>query len=222
MRMHRLVAGLALATLIAAACDNAMDSSQKDGNARVGPADGPSLSVGPTSQVLVRCAPKVQTGTGGQCYAFGLDSLGFYTDHVVDSWSSSNISILVVSSSGQLLGQTAGSATITATIDGITGTQVVPVRTSTDPTVTIDGSPVIKPNVSCAFTAIPSGGTAPFTYTWSVTSGSASGSASGDTWTGSSSVANASFVLKVVATDVDGRKASATHSVFVHSGGDCS
>lgn len=221
MRMHRLVAGLALATLIAAACDNAMDS-QKGENPQIGPTDGPSLSVGPTSQVQVHCPPKVQTGTGGQCYAFGLDSLGFYSDHTVDSWSSSNISILVVSSSGQLLGQTAGTATITANIDGITGTTSVPVRTETDPTVTIDGSPVIQPNVSCSFTAIPSGGTAPFTYAWSVTSGSASGTASGDTWTGSSSVANASFVLKVVATDVDGRKASASHSVFVHSGGDCS
>lgn len=222
MRMHRLVAGLALATLVAAACDNAMDSQQKDGNARIGPADGPSLSVGPTSQVQVLCPAKVQTGTGGQCYAFGLDSLGFYASHTVSAWSSSSISTLVVSSSGQLLGQAAGTATIYATVSGVTGSTSVAVRTQTDPTVSIDGSPVIKPNVSCAFTAIPSGGTAPFTYTWSITSGSASGSASGDTWTGSSSVSGASFVLKVVATDVDGRKASATHSVFVHSMGDCS
>ena len=221
MRMHRLVAGLALAALVAAACDNAMESQQKDGTARIAPTDGPSLSVGPTSQVQVHCPPKVQVGTGGQCYAFGLDSLGFYSDHNVDSWSSSNISILVVSSSGQLLGQSAGTATITANIDGITGTASVPVRTSTDVSVSIDGSPVIKPNVSCPFTAIPSGGTAPFTYAFSITSGSASGSASGDTWTGSSSASGASFVLKVVATDVDGRKASATHSVFVHSMGDC-
>ncbi|HEU0300852.1 MAG TPA: hypothetical protein VFR37_15425 [Longimicrobium sp.] len=221
MRMHRLVAGLALAALVAAACDNAMES-QKDGDPRIGPADGPSLSVGPTSQVVVHCPAKVQTGTGGQCYAFGLDSLGFYASHSVDSWSSSSIPILVVSSSGQLLGQSAGTATVYATIDGVTGSTSVAVRTETDPTVTIDGSPVIKPNVSCAYTAIPSGGTAPFTYTWSITSGSASGSASGPIWTGSSSVANASFVLKVVATDVDGRKASATQSVFVHSMGDCS
>jgi hypothetical protein len=219
--MHRLVAAVALATLVAAACDNAVESSQKDGNSPIAPPNGPSLSVGPTAQVVVHCPPKVQVGTGGQCYAFGLDSLGFYADHNVDSWSSSSISILVVSSSGQLLGQTAGTATITANIDGITGNTSVPVRTSTDPSVTIDGMPVIQPNVSCAYTAIPSGGTGPFTYTWSVTSGTASRTASGDTWTGSSSVANASFVLKVVATDVDGRKATDTQSVFVHSGGSC-
>jgi hypothetical protein len=222
MRMHRFVAAAALAALVAAACDNTMESSRKEGNAPVAqPGGGPALSVGPTSQVQVHCPPKVQVGTGGQCYAFGLDSLGFYSDHNVDSWSSSSISILVVSSSGQLLGQTAGTATITANIDGITGTTAVPVRTSTDPSVTIDGFPVIQPNVSCVYTAVPSGGTAPFTYTWSVTSGSASGTASGDTWTGGSSVANASFVLKVVATDVDGRKSSDTQSVFVHSGGSC-
>jgi len=221
MRMHRFVAAVALATLVAAACDNALESSQKGANPRAAPPSGPSLSVGPTSQVVVHCPPKVQVATGGQCYAFGLDSLGFYSDHNVDSWSSSSISILVVSSSGQLFGQTAGTATITANIDGITGTTTVPVRTGTDPTVSIDGMPVIQPNVSCAYTAIPSGGTAPFTYTWSITSGSASGTASGDTWTGSSSATGTSFVLKVVATDVDGRKSSDTQSVFVHSGGSC-
>jgi hypothetical protein len=59
----------------------------------------------------------------------------------------------------------------------------------------------------------------PSTYTWSITSGSASGTASGDTWTGSSSATGTSFVLKVVATDVDGRKSSDTQNVFVHSGG---
>ena len=221
MRMHRILAAAALVALVAAACDNTMESSQKNGNARVAPPGGPSLSVGPTASVIVHCPPKVQTGNGGQCYAFGVDSLGFYTDHTVDSWSSSSISILVVSSSGQLVGQTAGTATITATMDGLTGTTTVPVRTSTDPTLSIDGSPVIQPNTSCAFTAIPSGGTAPFTYVWTVTSGTATGTASGATWTGSSSVANAHFGLKVVATDVDGRKATAAQSIFVHSGGTC-
>lgn len=221
MRMHKLVAALALVTFAAVACDNAMESSQKNGSSIVPPGNGPSLSVGPTTQVAVHCPPKVQVGTGGQCYAFGLDSLGFYVSHTVSAWSSSNISILVVSSSGQLLGQTAGTATIYATVGGVTGSTTVPVRTGTDPTVAIDGMPVIQPNVQCAYTAAPSGGTAPFTYTWSITSGSASGTASGDTWTGSSSATGTSFVLKVVATDVDGRKASDTQSVFVHSGGSC-
>jgi trimeric autotransporter adhesin len=221
MKIQRLVAAVALATLVAAACDNAMDPQQKDETARIGPADGPSLSVGPTTQVQVLCPAKVQTGTGGQCYAFGLDSLGFYASHTVTAWSSSSISILVVSSSGQLLGQTAGTATIYATVGGVTGSTSVAVRTQTDPTVSIDGTPVAQPGVSCAYTAIPSGGTAPFSYTWSVISGSASGSASGDTWTGSSPTGGTWFTLKVVATDVDGRKASATHQVFVHSGGSC-
>jgi hypothetical protein len=221
MKMQKLAAALALAALVAAACDNAVESSQKDGKSPVAPPNGPSLSVGPTAQVQVHCPPKVQAYTGGQCYALGQDSLGFYTSHSVSTWSSSSISILVVTSTGQLMGQNPGTATVYATINGVTGSTTVPVRTDTDPTVAIDGMPVIQPNVSCAYTAIPSGGTGPFTYTWSVTSGTASGTASGDTWTGGSSVANASFVLKVVATDVDGRKASDTQSVFVHSGGSC-
>src|SRR5688572_12646834 len=123
MRMHSLVAAAALAMLAAAACDNALESSK---NGKIARPDGPSLSVGPTASVLVHCPPKVQTGTGGQCYAFGVDSLGFYTSHTVSAWSSSNISVLVVSSSGQLLGQTAGSAVITATVGGLTGTTTVP------------------------------------------------------------------------------------------------
>jgi hypothetical protein len=219
--MHKLAAAIALAVLTTAACDNALESSQKDGNPIVAPPNGPSLSVGPTATVVVLCPPKLQVFTGGQCFAMGLDSLGFYTSHSVSSWSSSSISTLIVTSTGQLMGQNPGTATVTATISGVSGTTTVPVRTDTDPTVSIDGMPVIQPNTACAYTAIPSGGTGPFTYTWSITSGSASGTASGDTWTGSSSVANASFVLKVVATDVDGRKASDTQSVFVHSGGSC-
>jgi hypothetical protein len=222
MRMHKVVAAFALAALVAAACDNAMDSQQNEGNARVpAPGSGPALSVGSTATVQVFCPPRLQVFTGGQCFAMGLDSLGFYTSHSVSSWSSSSISTLIVTSTGQLMGQNPGTATVTATIGGISGTTTVPVRTDTDPTVSIDGFPVIQPNVSCVYTAVPSGGTGPFTYTWSVTSGTASGTASGNTWTGGSSVANASFVLKVVASDVDGRKSSATKSVFVHSGGSC-
>jgi hypothetical protein len=221
MRIYKFVAAAVLATVVAAACDNTMESSQKDGSSIVPPRTGPSLSVGPTSQVAVHCPPKVQAYTGGQCYAFGLDSLGFYTSHSVSTWSSSSISTLVVSSTGQLMGQNPGTATVYATVDGVTGSTSVPVRTGTDLTVAIDGTPVIQPNVQCSYTAVPTGGTAPYTYTWSITSGSATGSASGDTWTGSSSATGTSFVLKVVATDVDGRKASDTQSVFVHSGGSC-
>lgn len=220
MKTPLLLAGVALAALLAASCDETATESARDGGARTPPAGGPSFSAGPTTQVQVICPAKVQVGDGGQCYAFGLDSLGFYSTHGASSWSSSSIGTLVVSSTGQLLGQTAGTVTVSATVSGVTGNTSVAVRTDVDPTVTIDGPPVIKPSTSCSFTAIPSGGTAPFTYTWSVTSGSASGSASGDTWTGSSAVASASFTLKVVAVDVDGRKTSATHSVFVHSMGD--
>ncbi|HEX8244009.1 MAG TPA: Ig-like domain-containing protein [Longimicrobium sp.] len=218
MKSLTLVAGAALATLTVVACDNAMESNAGSGRTAPG---RPHFSIGPTNQVIVHCPPKLQLGGGGQCFAFGVDSLGFYTSHTVSSWSSSNISIAVISSTGQVAPVAAGSVTFTATVGGITGSTTVPVRTDTDPTVSIDGSPVIKPNTACTYTAVPSGGTAPFTYTWSITSGSATGSASGDTWTGQSSVSGASFVLKVVATDVDGRKASITKSVFVHSMGDC-
>ncbi|WP_420126771.1 hypothetical protein [Longimicrobium sp.] len=221
MSIYKFVAAVVLATLVAAACDNTMESSQKDGSAVLPPRTGLSLSVGPTSQVAVHCPPKVQAYTGGQCYAFGLDSLGFYTSHSVSTWSSSSISTLVVSSTGQLMGQNPGTATIYATVDGVTGSTSVPVRTGTDLTVAIDGMPVIQPNVQCSYTAVPTGGTAPYTYTWSIVSGSATGSASGDTWTGSSSATGTSFVLKVDAVDVDGRRSSDTQSVFVHAMGNC-
>jgi hypothetical protein len=218
MRSLTLVAGAALAALAVVACDNAVESNAGTGRTAPG---RPHFSVGPTASVAVHCPPKVQLGSGGQCYAFALDSLGFYVSSTVTSWSSSNTSVVVISSTGQLAPVAAGTVTITANMSGTTGTTTLPVRTDTDPTVSIDGSPVIKPNTACAYTAVPSGGTAPFTYAWSITSGSATGSASGDTWTGQSSVSGASFVLKVVATDVDGRRASITKSVFVHSMGDC-
>lgn len=85
MKIPRLLATVALATVAAAACDNTVESSRNEKNPRVPPPNGLSLSVGPTTSVIVHCPPKVQAGTGGQCYAFGVDSLGFYTDHTVDS-----------------------------------------------------------------------------------------------------------------------------------------
>jgi hypothetical protein len=215
--LSRVAAAAAAAVVVVAACDNAVES--RSGSGATPPT--PRFSVGPTASVAVHCPPKVQVGSGGQCYAFALDSLGFYVSSTVTSWSSSNTSVVVISSSGQLAPVAAGMVTITANMSGTTGTTTLPVRTDTDPSVSIDGFPVIPPNTNCTYTAIPSGGTSPFTYTWSVTSGSATGTASGDTWTGQSSATGSSFVLKVVASDADGRKASATKSVLVHTMGSC-
>lgn len=212
MRSPTLLAGLALATLFAVACDNAVES-RRDGRPLPAP-DAPAFSVGPTATVQVLCPAKLQTGGFGYCYAISVDSLGFATGSSVDSWSGSNVNVLVVSSTGQIVSSGVGTATVTATIDGVTGSKSVKVSTSVDPSVSIDGSPLAKPNVACSFVAQPSGGEPPYTYVWTKT-GSATGSASGDTWTGQSP---STYTLSVVLTDSDGRKATASHTVTVLSG----
>jgi len=217
MRYLTLGAGAVLAALAISACDNAVESRAADTGSK--PA-GPNFTIGPTATVQVIC-PKVQVSGSGQCAAFALDSLGFFVSSSVSSWTSSDINKAVITSTGSVLPVAVGSVTITATIGGVSGTATLLVRSSSDVSVSIDGSPVIKPNTACAYTATASGGAGPYTYSWSIASGSATGSASGDTWTGQSSATGTSFVLRVVATDADGRNAAMTKSVFVHSMGDC-
>jgi hypothetical protein len=76
---------------------------------------------------------------------------------------------------------------------------------------------VVQPGATCTYTATGKHGAEPFTYSWSV-SGPATGSASGNHWTGS---ATGNFTLTVTATDADGRSGTSSTNVFVIPGGSC-
>jgi hypothetical protein len=135
----------------------------------------PLLLVGPTASVSVSCPTQMETGTSGTCDAYGYDSNGTYTNSNESSWSSSNTGVATITSTGQISAVGAGTATITAVIDGVAGSTTVTVvnPSSTPLSVTIDGPTHIRPNTQCAWWASASGGTPGYTYSWSGGTGSA-------------------------------------------------
>lgn len=202
IRFHSALAALALA---ASACDGGGITQ-----ARIG-SDGALLFVGPTASVTVTCPTPLEVGYGGQCVAYGYDSNGLFTNSSSSSWATSNSSRVSVSSSGYITANAIGTANISASVDGITGSRTV---TVTSPlTVTIHGTDTAHSgDYECFFWATASGGTgAGYTYSWSVTGG-AWGSASGDSWTGG---ATSDFTLHVTVSDSGSGQASASQFVDV-------
>lgn len=216
MKSLTLAASAVLAALALAACDNAVEPRAAGTGGGRAPA-GPLGSVGATATVVVTCPAKMQQSQSAPCIAYGRDSHGFFTSSTVTSWASTNTTYATVTSGGVVTAGSPGTATIQATIGGVTGSTTITVRTASDPTVSVLGSYVIKPNTACSWTADGSGGTGPYTFGFSATSPS-TGSQSGDTWTGQSS---STFTLTVTATDIDGRVGSHDYLITVIPAGTC-
>jgi hypothetical protein len=212
-RSHRTLALFAAAVALAAGCKDSSDPLQPGKGGREPHA--PGMYSSPTTQVKVSCPPKAQLGATVQCVAWGLDTYGVYTSGTVTAWStpSTNYS---VNSSGQVTVLRVREDTIKATIGGVTGWTLIAARDSAAISSTMTGG-VVPPNTSCTYTATGRHGAEPFTYSWSV-SGPATGSASGNHWTGT---ATGNFTLTVTATDADGRSGTSSTNVFVLPGGSC-
>lgn len=171
---------------------------------------GPMLLVGPTATVSVSCPAQMETGTSGSCTAYGYDGNGSFTNSNVSSWSSSNTSVATISSTGAISAVAAGSTTITAVIDGVSGsTSVSVVNPPPAMSVTISGPGKILPNHTCWWFATVSGGTAPYTYYWY------GGSSSWRTDPDFYASASRSFYLDVKVTDANGNVAWGSRYVTV-------
>lgn len=123
------------------------------------------LFVGQTVTVTVSCPSQMEVSQWAQCSAYGYDSNGTFTSGAVSSWSSSNTSRATVSSSGWVNAVGTGSVTISATIDGVTGStsiNVVPQALN----VWITGPDEVLPNAQCSWLAYASGGTGSYSYSW--------------------------------------------------------
>ena len=107
---------------------------------------GPTLLVGPTASVTVNCPTQMETGTSATCTAYGYDSNSSYTNSNVSSWSSSNTSVATITSGGVISAVGVGTTTITAVIDGISGTRGVTVVSPTPPSVSMYGASSVRPN----------------------------------------------------------------------------
>jgi hypothetical protein len=170
------------------------------------------LFVGQTASVSVSCPTPMEAGTSGTCIAYGYDSNNLFTNSSASSWASSNTSVATVTSAGGISAVGAGSATITAVVDGISGTRGVTV-VNPPPGVWIDGPSSVRPNTMCAWWAVASGGTPPYTYTWSGPSANAS---SGGEYYGTSP-ASGSFTVSVTVTDAASATATVNRQVTVSS-----
>jgi trimeric autotransporter adhesin len=174
---------------------------------------GPSF-VGQTSSVTVNCPTQMETGTSGTCTAYGYDSNGSYTNSSVTSWSSSNTAVATITSGGAISAVAAGTTTITAVIDGISGMRSVTVVTPSPLSVTMSGPSTVKPNVQCYWWADATGGT-PAYHSWSWTGG-----LSGSAWNWeyyATSPSSGSFTVTVSVRDQTGAIATASKLVTVSS-----
>lgn len=159
-RFGTWIAGVA-AVVLAAGC-----GGDGAGGGAITPT-GPSLLVGPTTRVTVSCPTQMETGTSGTCIAYGYDANNNFTNSNASSWTSSNTGVATISSTGAISAVAAGSTTITALVDGISGnTSVTVVNPPATLTVSIGGSTTIRPNETCGWWTSVSGGTPPYAYQW--------------------------------------------------------
>jgi hypothetical protein len=117
-----------------------------------------SVAVTPNPASVSRYYTRQLTAKGYDQYGAQMSGLSF-------TWSSSNTAVATVNSSGLVYGAAVGSATITATSGGKSGSATVNVVL---PSVSagISGPSSIQRNTTYQFTGSASGGTAPYTYQW--------------------------------------------------------
>lgn len=202
---------LALAAVVTASCDNTVEPRRADAAA---PPDRPSFSLGGAVEMKIVCPGVLVAGKHGYCWAYGVDTAGFYTGDYGGSFATTTPGLIAMTSSGEFVATNQGTAVITVDNGGVTGVLNLPISNGTWPAVSMMGQSVIEPNTNCTYVANASGGDTPYTYDWSVT-GSASGSATDDTWVGSSP---SSFTISVTVTDAVNRKVTANRNVFVIGG----
>lgn len=183
--------------LLAAGCDG---GATAPGAAEKSlPVGGPSLDFGTTASVAVHCPTTLQNVQSVECVAFGYDANGRFTGSTVSSWSTSTSALVSVNSSGIVQAATTGTgtATVSATVSGVTGSTNIVIRDVNTLAVSINGQSPIKANNYCVYAASASGGSGNYTYSWSATS-PATGTQSGGEWIGKSS---GDFTLSVTVSD---------------------
>jgi hypothetical protein len=136
------------------------------------------------------------------------------------TWQTSNSGIAQVNSTGFVSGVASGSVTITATSSGVSVTAPLTVK----PAVTaasVTGPSLVNGCVSGTWTGHPTGGTAPYTYAWTVENGSYNtGTNSQLVYTNQGSAL--SIFVKVTITDANGTYATSPQfKTNLHLPGSC-
>src|SRR5215213_9492693 len=170
----------------------------------------------PSYPASVTVSPGSATVFVGQSAGFTArvyDQYGNQMSGQTVTWSSSNTSVATVGSSGYAQGVSLGSATITATAGGVSGTAGVSVVSGFF--VGISGPDVVDANQSCTWYADVSGGAGPYSYSWYAWPADGSSLYEPSSWTGSSSAS--SFTIDLTVTDANGVSVSASKQVSTNS-----
>jgi pimeloyl-ACP methyl ester carboxylesterase len=170
----------------------------------------------PVNSVAVLPSPaSVVVTKSTQLSARAYDVLGSPVSGRPTTWSSANSAIATVGNTGVVTGVKAGTTTVSATIDGYSGSSTVTV-TSAPPgigSLSISGPGSVRGGQNCTWNVSVSGGVAPYTYQWT-----RNGSPAGD---GTASLTmltpTTSFTLGVTVTDAQRSSMTTTRSVSVSS-----
>jgi hypothetical protein len=155
----------------------------------------------------VTCPDTISVAQSAQCVAY------FYDENhnlvsTSPTWGTNTSSLLSVGSTGVITGVAVGSAEIHATAGSVTGSRNVYVKPGVS--VYITGPGTLRKLDPCLWGAVPTGGTPPYTYTWSKTGGAGSGS--GDTFSGY--LVSSQMNLTVTVTDANGLSKAVTRYII--------
>jgi hypothetical protein len=121
-----------------------------------------SVSVTLTNTTLAGNQTEQATAVGNFAAASGIT-----VTTAVTNWASSNPTVLTVNSTGLITALTAGSATVSATVNGVTGTSAPITVPATSPTITTQPeSTAIIVVGGTLHASVTNLGVAPFTYKW--------------------------------------------------------
>ena len=121
------------------------------------------------SVTITPASTNIQVGETAQLTAVARDSAGGVLSGRTVAWSSTNTVLATVASDGDVLGHTPGSTTITATIDGESGTAAITVTApppcvdQAGPTITISGAQTAFDNTNMVNATKVDASTAQFT-----------------------------------------------------------
>lgn len=177
-----------------------------------------------TSVTVAPTPTTVNVGGNRQLTATAKDQYGAAMSGYTFTWSSSNTAAATVGSTGLVTGVAPGSATITASTGGKSGSASVTVSYPA-PSVSISGPSWVTRYQSAQYTAAANGGSTPYTYQWRTRQGNSSTWFSWQSWysTGSTNYTFSSVngcgitrnQIEVKVTDANGATAISSYTATV-------
>ena len=196
--MTRFRRTLALAVAVtAAAC-----SADSGGRQPLGP-ERPHLTI---TTGTVTCPDTISVGQNSTCVAYFYDENNNLVS-TTPTWGTNTSTLISVSSTGGISGLAIGTADVHATAGSVTASRNVYVKAGLS--VSISGPGQVQKFDTCDWDASVSGGTPPYSYSWTVTS--ASGTSFGDYWEGY--LIGGQSTMTVNVTDANGVQKSAQKSI---------